>query len=424
MAEILKAVRGMNDLAPEASPLWRATEETIRNLLDRYGYQEIRLPLVEKTELFARGIGEGTDIVEKEMYTFKDLNGELLTLRPEGTAGCVRAGLEHGWFHHQPRRLWYSGPMFRHERPQKGRYRQFHQVGVESFGMGGPDIDAEMIALTYRLWNQLALPIPRLEINTLGGAESRTRYRKKLVEYFTLHENQLDEEAKKRLQTNPLRLLDSKNPDLKPLIDQAPTLEDFLEKSESEHFRHLLNYLDAVGIPYHHNPRLVRGLDYYTKTVFEWITDQLGAQGTICAGGRYDALIEQLGGKPTQAIGFAIGMERVITLLEQQKNPLTNLPLPDAYLIIAGESLRQTALMLAEKIRSELPTLKLVTHCLEGSLKNQMKWADKSGARYALILAEEEMQSRSLSIKDLRHSGTQIQKSWDEVSAFLQSHLV
>jgi len=398
----VQAVRGMHDILPEQSPQWQYAEKIIREVLASYCYQEIRLPVVEKTELFKRSIGEVTDIVEKEMYTFDDRNKDSLTLRPEGTAGCLRACLEHGLLHNQVHRLWYSGPMFRHERPQKGRYRQFYQLGVETYGMPGSDIDAEIILLTERLWKKLGIKDKvRLELNTLGTTEERLIYREKLVAYFKQHIDVLDADSLRRLKTNPLRILDSKNKALQEVIKNAPELMNFLQEESRTHFETLKNTLDFLGVEYEINTRLVRGLDYYGKTVFEWITDDLGAQGTVCAGGRYDSLIEQLGGKENYAVGFAMGMERLLLLLEQ----LDNLPIPrktDVYMILVGETAEKEGMQLAEKIRNQVEGIKVQVNCAGGSFKSQFKKADKSGAEYALILGDDEVSRGEVSLKPLR----------------------
>ncbi len=394
----------MNDILPEQTPVWQFVESTVRRLLRQYGYQEIRMPIVEQTDLFKRSIGEVTDIVEKEMYTFEDRNGDSLTLRPEGTAGCVRAAEEHGLLFNQTRRLWYTGPMFRHERPQKGRYRQFHQIGVECFGMSGPDIDAELLILTARLWRALGLERhTRLEINSIGTSESRKVYRNALVDYLSQFKDDLDADSQRRLATNPLRILDSKDPGTREILADAPSLADYLDDESKAHFDRLKALLDAAGIDYVVNPALVRGLDYYGKTVFEWITDSLGAQGTVCAGGRYDGLVEQLGGKPTTAVGFAMGVERLILLLET----LNLVPDDvngdaDVYVTAMGDSAVASALALSETLRSELPDRVVVTHCGGGSFKSQMKKADKSGARYAVILGENEIANGTVGLKPLR----------------------
>lgn len=418
MAEIIRSVRGMNDILPEMTPYWQAVETSLRRVLESYGYQEVRLPILEKTELFKRSIGEVTDIVEKEMYTFDDRNGDSLTLRPEGTAGCVRAAMEHGLFNQQ-QRLWYMGPMFRHERPQKGRYRQFHQLGVEAYGFSGPDIDAEMILLTARLWKTLGLENITLQINSLGSTEARLQYRQKLVEYYQAHADQLDEDSQRRLLSNPLRILDSKNPDMQALNEAAPKLIDYLDEASAEHFDQLCQTLRQAGIQFEINPRLVRGLDYYGKTVFEWVTDQLGAQGTVCAGGRYDGLIDQLGGKASTAIGFAIGLERLIALLEAG-NVLPEVDGPDAYLVAVGDAAAAQSLLLAESLRDQLPELRLISHCGGGSFKSQFKRADRSGARWTLILGEEEIAQQTIGVKTMA-TGEQQTLSWSDLTNFLSA---
>ena len=423
MSEKIQAIRGMHDILPTQTPRWQFVESLLRRVMGAYGYQEIRLPIVEKTELFKRSIGEVTDIVEKEMYTFLDRNGDSLTLRPEGTAGCLMACLEHGLLYHQTQRLWYMGPMFRHERPQKGRYRQFHQLGVEAYGMAGPDIDAELILLSYRLWRDLGIDQKlRLEINSLGTNEERSRYRERLVGYFRLHLDALDEESLRRLETNPLRILDSKNPDLRAMIAGAPSLIEALQGESRAHFEGLLSRLDCLGMTYVVNPRLVRGLDYYSRTVFEWVTDALGAQGTVCAGGRYDGLVEQLGGKESTAVGFALGMERLIDLLSNPED-LDAAADPDVYLIAVGEEAEASALMLAERLRNEHPALKLQMNCGGGSFKSQFKRADKSGARWALVLGEAEILEGTIGVKSLRGESEQAVIAVSEVSSQLISLL-
>ena len=419
MSNSLQAIRGMNDILPDQSASWRYLEQTIRELLMAYGYKEIRLPIVEKTELFKRSIGEVTDIVEKEMYTFDDRNGDSLTLRPEGTASCVRACIQNGLLQNQTRRLWYMGPMFRHERPQKGRYRQFHQVGVEVFGLEGPDIDAELLLMTSRLWQQLGLKDITLQLNSLGTSTARNLYRKDLVGYFRCNLAQLDQDSKRRLETNPLRVLDSKNPDMQNLIEQAPRLADYLDPESKQHFAKLCSLLDQAGVQYEINHRLVRGLDYYGRTVFEWVTNQLGAQGTVCAGGRYDALVEWLGGKPVAATGFAMGLERLLALLEVQGAELPG-DNADIYLILAGDTVVANGLVLAEKLRDALPGVRLLTHCGGGSFKSQFKKADRSGAAYALILGEEELENNTIGIKPLRKQGDQMSVSIDLLVPELQ----
>lgn len=403
MAKI-QAIRGMNDILPDQTPVWQYVESTVRQVLGQYGYQEIRMPVVEHTELFKRSIGEVTDIVEKEMYTFEDRNGDSLTLRPEGTAGCVRAAEEHGLLFNQTRRLWYTGPMFRHERPQKGRYRQFHQIGVECFGMAGPDIDAELLILTARLWSALGLSDhARLEINSIGTSDSRKVYRQALVAYLEQYQGKLDDDSKRRLTTNPLRILDSKDPATREILQGAPSLDDYLDDESRQHFEQLKAMLDAAGVAYTLNPALVRGLDYYGKTVFEWITDSLGAQGTICAGGRYDGLVEQLGGKPTVAVGFAMGLERLILLLETlELVPEHVNNQADVYVTAMGDQAVAPAMALAETLRNELPGRIVVSHCGGGSFKSQMKKADRSGARFAVILGENEIAQGTAGLKPLR----------------------
>lgn len=397
--QIIQAVRGMNDILPEDTPYWFRLETIIRQVLDSYGYQEIRFPILEKTDLFKRSIGEVTDIVEKEMYTFEDRNGDSLTMRPEGTASCVRAGIQNGLLHNQVQRLWYMGPMFRHERPQKGRYRQFHQVGVETFGMSGPDLDAELILMTARLWQNLSLDGLELQLNSLGTGETRRLYRDKLVEYFSAYKSQLDEDSQRRLHSNPLRILDSKNPEMKSVIEDAPKLIEHLDNESREHFDDLCGLLDAAGVPFQINPCLVRGLDYYGRTVFEWVTNKLGAQGTVCAGGRFDGLVEQLGGKPMPAAGFAMGIERLLELVKENIFPDH---LPHAYLVLVGEAAQKQGIVLAEKLRNDVPGLRLIVHCGGGSFKSQFKKADKSGARVALVLGNDEIAQDAVGIKDLR----------------------
>jgi len=400
MSKFIQSIRGMHDVLPTDSHRWQALESIVQNIMRQYGFSEIRMPLVESTDLFCRSIGEVTDIVEKEMYTFDDRNGDKLTLRPEGTASCVRAGIQHGLLYNQVQRLWYNGPMFRHERPQKGRYRQFHQFGVEVYGINTPDIDAELILIGARLWRQLGLKDIRLELNTLGSAEARETYKQVLVKYLQGHHDSLDEDSIRRLDSNPLRILDSKNPALKDILDNAPQLLDYLDDESKQEFETLKESLDVAGIKYRINPRLVRGLDYYCKTVFEWVTDQLGAQGTVCAGGRYDGLVAQLGGKQTPAIGFAMGVERLLALLEQQGED--SCASADIYIILQSEDSKTPGLLLAESLRNDLPDVKIMMHCGGGSMKSQMKKADKSGAALALILGDDEMSQQSITIKFLR----------------------
>ena len=420
MAKI-QAIRGMNDILPDQTPVWQYVESTVRRVLGQYGYQEIRMPVVEHTELFKRSIGEVTDIVEKEMYTFEDRNGDSLTLRPEGTAGCVRAAEEHGLLFNQTRRLWYTGPMFRHERPQKGRYRQFHQIGVECFGMAGPDIDAELLILTARLWSALGLSDhARLEINSIGTSDSRKVYRRALVAYLEQYQDKLDDDSKRRLTTNPLRILDSKDPATREILQGAPSLDDYLDDESRQHFEQLKAMLDAAGVAYTVNPALVRGLDYYGKTVFEWITDSLGAQGTICAGGRYDGLVEQLGGKPTVAVGFAMGLERLILLLETlELVPEHVNNQADVYVTAMGDQAVAPAMALAETLRNELPGRIVVSHCGGGSFKSQMKKADRSGARFAVILGENEIAQATAGLKPLRDDQPQQEVAQADLAAVL-----
>jgi len=401
MSNTLQAIRGMNDILPQESRAWQFVEDSVRGVLESYGYREIRMPIVEKTELFKRSIGEVTDIVEKEMYTFVDRNGDSLTLRPEGTAGCVRACIQHGLLHNQVQRLWYTGPMFRHERPQKGRYRQFHQVGVEVFGLEGPDIDAELLMLTARLWQRLGLQQVTLQLNSLGTTAARAAFRDALVDYLRAHHARLDEDSRRRLDSNPLRILDSKNPEIQALLSDAPVLSDYIDAQCREHFERLCSLLDAAGIGYEINPRLVRGLDYYGRTVFEWVTDELGAQGTVCAGGRYDGLVEYLGGSATPAVGFALGLERIIALLEQRQAAIPDND-PHLYIVTVGEQAQRYGLLLSEQLREALPALRVMTHCGGGSFKSQFKKADRSGARFALVLGDDEVAKRQAGLKALR----------------------
>ncbi len=412
----------MNDILPGASSAWQHLESVLREVVHAYGYTEVRLPLLEKTELFKRSIGEVTDIVEKEMYTFEDRNGDSLTLRPEGTAGCVRACMEHGLLHNQVQRLWYSGPMFRHERPQKGRYRQFHQLGVESFGMAGPDIDAEMIFMTARMWQRLGLKHTVLQVNSLGTPQARSSYRAALVEYLRGRYDELDEDSRRRLESNPLRILDSKNTALQAVVDAAPVLPDYLDEESRQHFAGLLALLDAAGIDYEVNPRLVRGLDYYSRTVFEWVTDQLGAQGTICAGGRYDGLVEYLGGRPTPAFGFAVGLERLLALLQESGVDLPD-GCPHLYLVLVGEQGRLRGLVFADELRDALPGLRVQCNCDGGSFKSQFKRADRSGAEFALVLGDDEVEQQTVTLKPLRTDAGQEVLQQQDVAAHLRELL-
>ncbi|THA00067.1 histidine--tRNA ligase [Rodentibacter pneumotropicus] len=408
MAKTIQAIRGMNDCSPTESPLWQWVEMQVRGVLNSYGYSEVRMPIVESTPLFARAIGEVTDVVSKEMYTFWD-NDEQLTLRPEGTAGCVRAAIEHGWIYNNEQRLWYMGPMFRHERPQKGRYRQFHQAGVEVFGITNPEIDAELIILTARLWKKLGIDQHvSLQLNSIGSLEARANYRSALVAFLEKYQELMSEEEKERLVKNPLRILDTKNQELQKALDNAPKLLDYLDDESRAHFAQLCALLDAVGIQYEINPKLVRGLDYYNKTVFEWVTSALGAQGTVCGGGRYDGLVEQLGGHATSGVGFAMGLERLVLLVQEVNS---NIPLKsavDIYVIHQGENTTLAALQLAEKIRSELPHLRVMQHCSGGNFKKQFKRADKSGAALALVIGESEVQNNQVVVKHL-HGGVEQQ---------------
>lgn len=423
MAKNIQAIRGMNDYLPADTAIWQRIEGTLRQVLASYGYSEIRMPIVEQTPLFKRAIGEVTDVVEKEMYTFDDRNGESLTLRPEGTAGCVRAGIEHGLLYNQEQRLWYMGPMFRYERPQKGRYRQFHQMGAEVFGLQGPDVDAELIILTARWWKALGIADHvRLELNSIGSLEARANYREALVAFLEQHKETLDEDSKRRMYTNPLRVLDSKNPDVQTLLNDAPQLMDHLDDESREHFQGLCALLDDAGIAYRVNQRLVRGLDYYNRTVFEWVTESLGAQGTVCGGGRYDGLVEQLGGRATPAVGFAMGMERLVLLVQAVNPEFEPTRVVDVYVIASGQGVQSAAMQLAEKLRDEAPELKLMTNFGGGNFKKQFARADKWGARIALVVGEDEVKAGQVVIKDLR-SGDQQTLAQTEAAAALRTLL-
>nr|WP_256355197.1 histidine--tRNA ligase [Pseudomonas sp. PDM33] len=422
----MQAIRGMNDILPDQTPAWRYLERTFADLLDAYGYSEIRMPILEFTELFARGIGEGTDVVDKEMYTFLDRNGESLTMRPEGTAGCVRAVLEHGLSGGgQVQKLWYTGPMFRYEKPQKGRYRQFHQIGVEVFNLPGPDIDAELIILTWRLWQKLGMAdAVTLQLNTLGSSEARARFREDLVAYLQERFDQLDEDSQRRMTTNPLRILDSKVESTQALLVGAPSLHDYLDEESIAHFEGLKARLDAVGLRYEINQKLVRGLDYYCRTAFEWVTDKLGAQGTVCGGGRYDGLVSQFGGKPTPGVGFAMGVERLVLLLETLGVVPGELNRPaDLYVCAFGEPAELAALTLAEKLREAIPGLRLLVNAGAGSFKSQFKKADKSGAQFAMILGDDELANRVVGFKPLRGEGEQQNIAWDALPEHLAACL-
>jgi histidyl-tRNA synthetase len=408
----------MNDILPAQDPGWAAVESAAAAVFDSYAYQRIRIPVVERTDLYRRSIGETTDIVEKEMYTFNDRNGDSLTLRPEATAGIVRAGLSHGLFHNQQQKLWCSGPMFRHEKPQKARYRQFHQLSVEAVGFAGPEIDAELIVMSARLWERLGLESPTLEINSLGTPASRVLYREALVAHFSSSRELLDEDSLRRLETNPLRILDSKNPQLAGLIAAAPSLSDHLDEGSRDHFDRVKHLLDDVGISYVLNPRLVRGLDYYSRTVFEWVTDRLGAQSAICSGGRYDGLVAQLGGRDTPAVGWALGLERVVELMAAEgREILVNEP--DAYLVMIGDQARRDGFAIAERLRAAVPGLRLSLDCVAGGMKAQLKRADRSGARLALILGEDELAAGQVSVKTLREQTPQESVELDELIARL-----
>jgi histidyl-tRNA synthetase len=404
----IQSIRGMNDLLPEQSATWQYLERAVADVLGRYSYREIRFPILEQTELFKRAVGEVTDIVEKEMYSFTDRNGDSLSLRPEGTAGCVRACTQNGLLHNQTQRLWYTGPMFRHERPQKGRLRQFHQIGVEAFGLVGPDIDAELLLITARLWKVLNIDhAVKLQINSLGTSADRATYRATLVDYLTQRHDQLDEDSQRRLSSNPMRILDSKNEATQALLQEAPKLADFIDQESRDHFQQICAVLDQAGVAYEINQRLVRGLDYYSKTVFEWVTDSLGAQGTVCAGGRYDGLVEQLGGKPCPGVGFAMGVERLVLLLDELGVvPDSVGQQVDLYLLAVG-NIEQQALVLAENLRTDCANIRLEVHCGGGSFKSQIKKADKSGAAIALILGEDEAASGTIGVKYLREDTEQ-----------------
>ncbi|MCR9497964.1 histidine--tRNA ligase [Vibrio alginolyticus] len=401
MAKTIQAIRGMNDCLPTQSPLWQKLENTVKNVISAYGYNEVRMPIVEETNLFSRAVGEETDVVSKEMYTFDDRNGDSLTLRPEGTAGCVRSCIQNSLINRDEQRLWYMGPMFRHERPQKGRYRQFHQCGVEVFGLNGPDVDAELIMMTARLWRELGInEHVRLELNSIGSQEDRADYRTALVAFLEQHIDVLDEDCKRRMHTNPLRVLDTKNPDVQAILGDAPRLSDYLGEESKAHFAGLCELLDAAGIEYTVNERLVRGLDYYNRTVFEWITESLGAQGTVCGGGRYDGLVEQLGGKPTPAVGFAMGLERLVLMLETLE--LTDVRRSvDVYVVTAGEGTMMAGMKLAEQLRESIPGVRVMNHFGGGNFKKQFKRADKVGAVVALVLGENEVADNTVVLKDL-----------------------
>ncbi|HEY5666092.1 MAG TPA: histidine--tRNA ligase [Gammaproteobacteria bacterium] len=399
--KIIQPVRGMNDVLPADAPYWERVESSAAELFNGYGYGQIRLPVLERTELFSRSIGEATDIVEKEMYTFEDRNGDQVTMRPEATAGVVRAGLSNGLLHNQQQKLWCTGPMFRHERPQKGRYRQFHQLNIEALGYGDPEIDAELIVISARLWQALGIESATLEINSLGTPESRVEYKRELVEYFSAHKDRLDEDSQRRLERNSLRILDSKNPDMRELVAAAPLLADSLDAESRDHFERVKTLLGDVGVDFVINPRLVRGLDYYSRTVFEWVTDRLGAQSAICSGGRYDGLVAELGGRPTPAVGWALGIERVVEVMRAEgQEPAAEVP--HACVVAVGDAARRKGFALAESLRRSIDGLRVVLAQPSAGFKAQLKRADKSGARYALILGEDEIASGEVGLKDLR----------------------
>ena len=421
----LQSIRGMNDLLPEQSATWQYLERTVAEVLGRYSYREIRFPILEQTELFKRAVGEVTDIVEKEMYSFEDRNGDSLSLRPEGTAGCVRACTENGLLHNQTQRLWYTGPMFRHERPQKGRLRQFHQIGVEAFGLNGPDIDSELLLLTARLWKTLKIDhAVTLQINSLGTSADRAQYRAALVEYLSARQDSLDEDSQRRLLSNPMRILDSKNQDTQALLNDAPKLADFIDQESRDHFQQLCAVLDAAKISYEINSRLVRGLDYYSKTVFEWVTTSLGAQGTVCAGGRYDGLVEQLGGKPCPGVGFAMGVERLVLLLDELGVVPDSIGQNvDLYIVSVG-NIELEAMVLADDLRSQCPNIRIESHCGGGSFKSQIKKADKSGAAVALILGEDEVASATAGVKFLREEKPQQTVAQTDLANLLTNYFI
>ena len=422
LTQEIQPVRGMNDVLPAESGAWRTLEVAARELLSSYGYEEIRIPVVEHTELFRRAIGEYTDVVEKEMYTFVDQGGDSLTLRPEATAGVMRALISNGLLRGQRHKLWCMGPMFRHERPQKGRYRQFHQINVEAVGMSGPDVDAELIALSARLWRRLGIEQVRLEINSLGTPEARRTYRGKLIEYFRARHEQLDADSRRRLEGNPLRILDSKNPDMRELIEAAPLLTEHLDAQSREHFDALCASLEAIGVPFRINPRLVRGLDYYSRTVFEWITDALGAQDAVCSGGRYDGLIAQLGGESTPGIGFAMGVERLVTLLVQSGR-VQGANAPDVYIVVSGAHAAPAGVALAERLRTELPARRFELNLGGGNFKAQFRRADRSGAALALIVGDEELTRGVASLKPLRRESGQSESPLPTLAASIEAAL-
>jgi histidyl-tRNA synthetase len=424
MAEQIQGIRGMGDVLPGDTPVWQSVEGVLQQTMQAYAYKEIRIPIVERTELFERSIGEVTDIVEKEMYSFADRNGESITLRPEATAGIVRAGISHGLLHNQKQKLWCAGPMFRYEKPQRGRYRQFHQFDVEALGYEGPDIDAELIMMSARIWSELKLDSVELQLNSLGTPQSRKKYRDALTGYFSSHEDALDEDSRQRLHRNPMRILDSKNPEMEPVIQQAPKINEYLDSESADHFEALQQLLGDAGIQFAVNSRLVRGLDYYTRTVFEWVTDRLGSQGAVCSGGRYDGLVEHLGGKSTPAIGWAIGMERLVELYELSGHADVGNE-RHVYIVAVGDEAARTAFRIAETLRSEYTDLRVEMNSGGGGFKSQFKRADRSGAALALIIGEEEVKSGLIGLKPLREEGNQQQVALDDLNTaideFLQS---
>jgi len=417
-----KAIRGMNDLLPDASGTWRFVESVVREVIESYGYREIRVPILEQTELFRRSIGEVTDIVEKEMYTFLDRNEESVTMRPEATAGMVRAGISHGLFHNQRQKLWTAGPMFRYEKPQKGRYRQFHQIDVEAMGYPGPDVDAELMIMSARMWQQLGISRLALQVNSLGSTETRQKYRESLVNYFSAVKSSLDEDSIRRLEQNPLRILDSKNPDMQAVIADAPVMLDYLDEESEKHFAELKALLDAAGVAYDVNPRLVRGLDYYNGTVFEWATDALGSQGAVCAGGRYDGLVEKLGGRSTPAVGWAMGVERLVGLFEKCGG---NAPdnSPEVYVVAVGDAALAKGFEIAEKLRQAIDGIRVELNLGGGSFKSQLKRADKSGAEFAVVLGDDEVAEDRAGLKPLRTEEIQLHVATDQVAQELSSRL-
>ena len=417
-----RAIRGMNDILPGVAATWSYLESVLRDVAESYGYSEIRLPLLEQTELFARSIGEVTDIVEKEMYTFLDRNGDSLTLRPEATAGLVRAGITNGLLHNQRQKLWTTGPMFRYEKPQKGRYRQFYQFDVEALGYPGPDIDAELIIMSARMWRRLGISRLTLEINSLGTADARSRYRETLVEYFSGVKNRLDEDSIRRLEQNPLRILDSKNPDMQDVVAAAPVMLDFLDDESAAHFQELRKLLDAAGVSYTVNPRLVRGLDYYSRTVFEWVTDALGSQGAVCSGGRYDGLVEKLGGRPTPAIGWAMGIERFVALYEAcgNESPAAD---ADVYIVAVGDGALEQAMRVGEELRDKIDGVRVELNLGGGSFKSQLKRADKSNAEFALVIGEQELAEGRIGLKPLRSTEDQVSIAYEELAVTLAGRL-